>query len=63
MPVPGTITPDPDPVEVESETRAVTRVVFDEMPDLADRARASAAAAQAGDDAGAAAALGFRLKE
>jgi hypothetical protein len=37
-------------------------VLFGETPDLADRARASAAAAQAGDTAGAAEALGFKLR-
>ena len=36
------------------------RIEWDEVPDIADRARASAAAAQAGDAAGAAAALGLR---
>ncbi|HEX6712648.1 MAG TPA: hypothetical protein VF066_04655 [Thermoleophilaceae bacterium] len=51
------------PIEVDADEREITRVLFDEMPDLADRARASAAAAQAGDSAGAAAALGFKLKE
>jgi hypothetical protein len=51
------------PVEVSAGDRVVTRVLFDEMPKLEDRARASAAAAQAGDSAGAAAALGFKLKE
>lgn len=51
------------PVEIDEAERAVARVLYDEMPDLADRARASAAAAQAGDSAGAAAALGFKLKE
>jgi hypothetical protein len=50
------------PVEVDPEQRAVTRVLFGETPDLADRARASAAAAQAGDSAGAAEALGFKLR-
>jgi hypothetical protein len=39
------------------------RIEWDEVPDIADRARASAAAAQAGDAAGAAAALGFTLKD
>jgi hypothetical protein len=39
------------------------RIVWDDVPDIADRARASAAAAQAGDAAGAAAALGFTLRE
>src|SRR5215218_7480904 len=38
------------------------RIVWDDVPDLADRARASAAATQAGDAAGAAAALGFTLR-
>ena len=51
------------PVEVDPAERSVKRILFDEMPKLEDRARASAAAAQAGDDAGAAAALGFKLKE
>lgn len=51
------------PVEVGPDERQVTRILFDEMPNLEDRARASAAAAQAGDTAGAAAALGFKLKE
>src|SRR5215216_1921811 len=51
------------PVEVDLEQRAVTRVLFDEMPDLADRARTSAAAAQAGDTADATAALGFKLRD
>ena len=39
------------------------RIEWDEVPDIADRARASAAAAQAGDAAGAAAALGFTLRD
>src|SRR5689334_18420173 len=39
------------------------RIVWDGVPDIADRARASAAAAQAGDAAGAAAALGFTLRD
>ena len=39
------------------------RIVWDEVPNIADRARASAAAAQAGDAAGAAAALGFTLRD
>jgi hypothetical protein len=51
------------PVEVDPAERTVKKVLFDEMPRLEDRARASAAAAQAGDSAGAAAALGFKLKE
>jgi hypothetical protein len=51
------------PVEVDADERTVKRILFDEMPKLEDRARASAAAAQAGDSAGAAAALGFKLKE
>ena len=51
------------PVEVDTEERKVIRVVFDELPDLEDRARASAAAAQAGDTAGAAEALGFKLRD
>jgi hypothetical protein len=51
------------PLEVDEDERRVVRVLYDEMPDLAERARASAAAAQAGDAAGAAAALGFEVKE
>jgi hypothetical protein len=51
------------PVEVDPAERTVTKILFDEMPRLEDRARASAAAAQAGDTAGAAAALGFKLKQ
>jgi hypothetical protein len=51
------------PVEVDAAERTVKKVLFEEMPKLEDRARASAAAAQAGDSAGAAAALGFKLKE
>jgi hypothetical protein len=39
------------------------RIEWDEVPDIADRARASSAAAQAGDAAGAAAALGFTLRD
>jgi hypothetical protein len=39
------------------------RIAWDDVPDIADRARASAAAAQAGDSAGAAAALGFTLRD
>ena len=38
-------------------------ILWDQVPDLADRARASAAAAQAGDAAAAAAALGFTLRD
>jgi hypothetical protein len=48
------------PVTVGAEQ---IRIEWDEVPDLADRARASAAAAQAGDAAGAAAALGFTLRD
>lgn len=51
------------PVEVDPAERSVKKILFDEMPKLEDRARASAAAAQAGDNAGAAAALGFKLRE
>jgi hypothetical protein len=36
---------------------------FDTVPDAADRSRAAAAAAQAGDSAGVAEALGFELKD
>ena len=39
------------------------RIEWAEVPDIADRARASAAAAQAGDTAGAAEALGFTLRD
>ena len=39
------------------------RIEWAEVPGIADRARASAAAAQAGDAAGAAAALGFTLRD
>jgi hypothetical protein len=48
------------PVTVGSER---LRIEWAEVPDIADRARASAAAAQAGDAAGAAAALGFTLRD
>ena len=48
------------PVTVGAER---LRIEWDEVPDIADRARASAAAAQAGDAAGAAAALGFTLRD
>jgi hypothetical protein len=51
------------PLEVDADEHRVARVLYDEMPDLAERARASAAAAQAGDTAGAAAALGFEVRE
>jgi hypothetical protein len=39
------------------------RIEWSEVPDVADRARASAAAARDGDAAGAAAALGFTLRD
>jgi hypothetical protein len=39
------------------------RIEWAEVPDIADRARASAAAARDGDAAGAAAALGFTLRD
>jgi hypothetical protein len=39
------------------------RIEWDEVPGIADRARASAAAARAGDAAGAAEALGFTLRD
>src|SRR4051812_7548 len=51
------------PVYVNDDGTHVLGLAFDELPDLADRARASAAAAQAGDAAGAAAALGFTLTD
>jgi hypothetical protein len=38
-------------------------IVFDRIPSLAERSRASAAAAQEGDSAGAAQALGFELRD
>src|SRR4051812_37037803 len=54
---------DTIPVEIDAERQSVLKVLFDEMPDLAERSRASAAAAHAGDSAGAAAALGFTLRD
>jgi hypothetical protein len=48
------------PVTVGGER---VRIEWAEVPDIADRARASAAAAQAGDAAGAASALGFTLRD
>jgi hypothetical protein len=48
------------PVTVGAEE---LRIEWDEVPDIADRARASAAAAQVGDAAAAAAALGFSLRD
>ena len=59
MPLPK----DTLPVEVEDDARRVARICFGEMPDLAARALASAAAARAGDAAGAADALGFQLRD
>jgi hypothetical protein len=48
------------PVTVGSDR---LRIEWAEVPDIADRARASAAAARAGDSAGAAAALGFTVRD
>ena len=48
------------PVTVGSER---LRIEWADVPEIADRARASAAAARAGDSAGAAAALGFTLRD
>jgi hypothetical protein len=44
-------------------TRKGLRIDWNHVPDLADRALASAAAARDGDAAGAAAALGFTLRD
>jgi hypothetical protein len=51
------------PVTVSSADARELRIDFDRMPGLADRARAAAQAAQAGDASGAAEALGYRLSE
>lgn len=59
MPLPN----DTLPVEIDPDQRSVLRIDFDAMPDLAARARASAAAAKQGDSAGAAEALGYRLRD
>ena len=48
------------PVTVGSER---LRIEWGEVPEIADRARASAAAARAGDSAAAAAALGFTPRD
>ena len=57
MPLPN------DTLPVEIDEQQVLRVVWKETPDIAERARQSAAAAQRGDDAGAAQALGFQLRD
>jgi hypothetical protein len=51
------------PVTVSGSDPQRLRIDWDAAPDLATRARASAAAAQRGDAAGAAEALGFELRE
>ncbi len=51
------------PVSVSAKDRKKLQIVWSGVPDLADRARASAAAAQRGDAAGAAEALGFTLRD
>jgi len=51
------------PVDVAPTDPARLRIAFEDMTDLADRARASAAAAAAGDQAGAAEALGYKLRD
>ena len=50
-------------VELSRTDRERLRIDWDAAPDLAARARASAAAAQRGDAAGAAKALGFTVRE
>ena len=50
-------------VELSRSDRERLRIDWDAAPDLAARARASAAAAQRGDAAGAAEALGFTVRE
>src|SRR4051812_32701766 len=59
MPLPN----DTLPVDVDAGARRVKRIRFDEMPDIAERALASAQAAQAGDNAAAARALGYELRD
>jgi hypothetical protein len=49
------------PVTVSESDPARMRVEWDDAPEAADRARASADAAERGDAAGAAEALGFTL--
>jgi hypothetical protein len=51
------------PVTVSASDPKELRIDWDSVPDIADRARASAAAARAGDAAGAAEALGFTLRD
>jgi hypothetical protein len=50
-------------VELSRSDPRRVRIDWDAAPDLAARARASAAAAQRGDSAGAAAAFGFTLRD
>jgi len=52
-----------DTVPVLMNRGGALRIDWDRVPDLAERALASAAAAKAGDAAGAAAALGFTLRD
>jgi hypothetical protein len=59
MPLPN----DTLPVDLDPAAGRVIGIRFDEMPDLAERALASAAAARNGDAAGAAEALGYRLRD
>jgi len=51
------------PVTVSAADPSLLVIAFDAMPTMAERALASAQAAQAGDNAGAAEALGYRLKD
>ena len=51
------------PVTVSAGDPQRLRIDWDAAPDLAERARASAGAAQRGDAAGAAEALGFKLRD
>jgi hypothetical protein len=51
------------PVTVAAGDATQLRIDFDRMPSLADRALASAQAAQRGDTSGAAEALGYRLAD
>jgi hypothetical protein len=52
-----------DRIPIEVTQRKVVRVLWDEMPSLTARSRASAEAARNGDMAGAARALGFELED
>jgi len=51
------------PVTVSPEDPTRLRIEWDDTPDVTDRAHASAEAAQRGDAAGAAEALGFTLRD